>query len=119
MIAATDEKAILALAVEHAGKGSSYDGIAMILNEEGYLNAKGAEWTGSTVSALLVKNGFRKRAPAVKAAAKKSLRKMESGSDDCIKAAIGMLKMDINPELRIRAALALLEPTGGSDGQSV
>lgn len=88
-IEATNEKVIAALALEHAGKGSTYDGIAMILNEEGYLTKGGNEWTGSTVSALLVKNGYRKRAPAAaKASAKKELRKLSSGSDDCIKAAI-------------------------------
>jgi hypothetical protein len=110
-IEAKNEKAIFEIAEKMAKAGSSYEGIALHLIEEGYLTESGKEWTSKSVSDLLVKNGFRKRAPAVKAAAKKSLSKFSTGSDDCIKAAIGMLKMDINPELRIKAALSLLEPT--------
>jgi hypothetical protein len=107
MIAAHDEKAILALAVEHAGKGSSYDGIAMILNEEGYLNAKGAEWTGSTVSALLVKNGHRKRAPSVKAATRSAAP--VSQADDILNAVAGILSMKgMTSDLKVETALFLL-----------
>jgi hypothetical protein len=115
-IAATDEKTIVTIALKMAGGGSSYDGIALHLNEEGYLTTSGNEWSGSTVSALLVKNGFRKRAPA-KAAAKET--PPASQSSDLLNAVAGVLGMKgMTSDLKVETALFLLT-RGGSNGEPV